>query len=86
MGRKLLEEPLTQIESSQVLTVSKIRANANKRDPNRTTEESAAETSSNTVQMRPSQLCFCVFDGAPDEASPWAKFIDPEQYDDEDKM
>ena len=79
MGRKLFEEPLTP-KSSQVLTVSKIRANVNKGDPHRTTEESAAETSSNTVQIQ-----FSVFDGVPDKASPWAKFIDPDEYDDEDE-
>ena len=83
MGRKLLEEPLAQIESSQVLTVSKIRANANKRDTHGTTEELVAE--SNTVQKRSSQIRFSVFDGSPDEASPWAKFLDPDEYDDEDQ-
>jgi len=67
-------------KSSQVLTVSKIRANVNKGDPHRKTEESAAETSSNTVQIQ-----FSVFDGVPDNASPWAKFIDPDEYDDEDE-
>ena len=83
MGRKLLEEPLAQIESSQVLTVSKIRANANKRDTHGTTEELVAE--SNTVQKRPSQIRFSVFDGSPDETSPWAKFLDPDEYDNEDQ-
>jgi len=67
--------------SQQRLTVSDIRLNAKRKAE---IEDAVAEDD----DLLAESYCFNIFDGTPDEASPWAQFIDPDsdnEDDDEEK-
>ena len=81
MGRPKVESLVQPAESSRPgfnrqLTVPEIRATAKRKEKNVGVEY--------VPGRRRESLNFNIFDGAPDNDSPWAMFIDPDSDDEED--
>jgi len=68
--------------SQQRLTVSDIRLNAKRKAE---IEDAAVEDGVASDDLLAESYCFNIFDGTPDEASPWAQFIDPDSDNEDDE-
>ena len=70
--RRRSSAPPPTTASGDSLTVEEIRSSANSKQAIEVTDESEDDDDS---------MIFNIFDGGPDENSPWARFIDVEDYD-----